>query len=129
MGVHFIIIVPSSTFQSGAVAHRNFCESQHRHPYISVAILRHQLLEINVISKSVLYVLLPASSETVLSRHQQHGTAFHFLSINSVLVSVFVRNCSAHVVSASPKNLQDWINKIFFRYRYYSNLMLQRIVQ
>ncbi|NMC29431.1 MAG: GAF domain-containing protein [Pelolinea sp.] len=98
---------------------------------ISVAILRHQLLDINVIlRKSVLYVL-PTSIIGTLYFLVISSTvrAFQFSINQQVLVSVFVAIAAALVFQPVQKILQDWINKIFFRERYDSNLMLQRIVQ
>jgi len=98
---------------------------------ISVAMLRHQLLDINVIiRKSVLYAiptsLIGALYFLVISSVVR---AFQLSVSQQVLVSMVVAIAAALIFQPFQKLLQDWINRIFFRERYDSNLMLQRVIQ
>ncbi|MGV8025948.1 MAG: HD domain-containing phosphohydrolase [Anaerolineaceae bacterium] len=97
---------------------------------ISVAILRHQLLDINVIiRKSVLYAIPTSLIGTLYFLIiNQIVKMFQFSMSQQVFVSVVVAIAAALVFQPFQKFLQDWINRIFFRDRYDSNLMLQRII-
>lgn len=97
---------------------------------ISVAILRHQLLDINVIiRKSVLYAIPTSLIGTLYFLIiNQIVRIFQFSVNQQVFVSVIVAIAAALVFQPFQRSLQDWINRIFFRERYDSNLMLQRII-
>jgi HD-GYP domain-containing protein (c-di-GMP phosphodiesterase class II) len=97
---------------------------------ISVAILRHQLLDINVIiRKSVLYAIPTSLIGTLYFLIiNQIVRMFQFSVNQQVFVSVIVAIAAALVFQPFQRSLQDWINRIFFRERYDSNLMLQRII-
>lgn len=96
---------------------------------ISVAILRHQLLDISVIiRKSVLYAV-----PTVLI-----GTLYFLVIVASIrifqlsssqqlLISLITAVTAAIVFQPVYNTIQKWINRIFFRERYDSSLMLQRM--
>ena len=98
---------------------------------ISVAILRHQLLDINlIIRRSVLYVIPTSLVGTlyflVISTAVR---VFQFSTSQQIIVSVFTAIAAALIFQPVYSFLQEWINRIFFRERYDSNQMLQRISQ
>ncbi|HAF62448.1 MAG TPA: hypothetical protein DCK95_08990 [Anaerolineaceae bacterium] len=96
---------------------------------ISVSILRHQLLDINVIfRKSVLYaiptILIGTSYFLIITL----AVRVFQLSVNQqMIVSVMTAVTAALVFQPAINFFQEWINRLFFRERYDSNLMLQRI--
>lgn len=96
---------------------------------ISVSILRHKLLDINVIiRKSVLYavptILIGTSYFLIISL----SVRVFQLSVNQqMLVSVITAVAAALVFQPVITFFQEWINRLFFRERYDSTLMLQRI--
>jgi len=98
---------------------------------ISYAILRHRLLEIKVVVRKGLWYSIP----TIIIG------AGYFLII-SLVISIFhsISNASLFVISlliavitaviAQPlrDKAQHWIDKYFFREKYDSSLMLQRVI-
>jgi len=96
---------------------------------ISVAILRHQLLDINfIIRKSVLYVVPTSLIGTVYFLFISTTVRAFQLSVSQqVAISVFAAIGAALIFQPIYSFLQEWINRIFFRERYDSNHMLQRI--
>ena len=97
---------------------------------ISVAILRHQLLDINVIiRKSVLYAVPTSLIGAIYFLIINSTVEIFQLSVSQqVLVSVFVAIGAALIFQPLQRFLQNWINRIFFRDRYDYNLMLQRVI-
>lgn len=99
---------------------------------ITYAILRHQLLDITlVVRKGLLYsvptVIIGTSYFLMISLaarvvHDTSGPQFFLLSFAAALVTALV---------AEPlrSRIQLWIDSIFFRERYDSSLMLQRLGQ
>ena len=96
---------------------------------ISVSILRHKLLDINVIiRKSVLYavptILIGTSYFLIISL----SVRVFQLSVNQqMFVSVITAVAAALIFQPVITFFQEWINRLFFRERYDSSLMLQRI--
>lgn len=96
---------------------------------LTVSILRYKLLDINVIiRKSVLYaiptILIGTSYFLIISFSAR---AFQ-LSVNQqMIVSVITAVAAALIFQPVISFIQEWINRLFFRERYDSNLMLQRI--
>lgn len=97
---------------------------------ISVAILRHQLLDINVIIRKSFLYAIPTSIIGMLYFLVISSIVeiFQFSISQQVLVSMFVAIGAALIFQPLQRFLQNWINKIFFRDRYDSNLMLQRVI-
>jgi HD-GYP domain-containing protein (c-di-GMP phosphodiesterase class II) len=96
---------------------------------ISVAILRHQLLDINfIIRRSVLYVIPTSLIGAVYFLFISTTVRVFQLSVSQqVMVSVFAAIGAALIFQPFYSFLQEWINRIFFRERYDSSQMLQRI--
>ncbi len=97
---------------------------------IAYSILRHQLLDIRVVIRlGVLYSLTTAAFVTV-----------YYLSISLVLnftdlitgkqaffVSILVGSIIVYALSPLRNRAQTWIDRLFFREKYNSGLMLQRL--
>ena len=96
---------------------------------ISVAILKHQLLDINVIiRKSVLYAIPTIVVGTLYFLIISFTVrAFQLSMSQQTIVSLSTALFAALLFQPVHGFIQEWINRIFFRERYDSNLMLQRI--
>ena len=99
---------------------------------IAYAILRYQLLDITlVIRKGLLYsiptAIIGASYFLLLSVAM--GLFHAFAGPQIFLISLIVAAITAVVVQPLRDKAQSWIDKLFFREKYDSRLMLQRLSQ
>ncbi len=99
---------------------------------ITYAILRHQLLDIsNVVRKGLLYslpTLVIALSYYVIIFVAQ--AIFHtVIGFQLVLISLIVAILTAVIVVPVRDKMQNWVDQVFFREKYNTGLMLQRISQ
>ncbi len=97
---------------------------------LAYAVLKHKLLDIDVVIRKSLIYFIPT---TIIG-----ATYFFFISIvirvfanfkgaEILFTSMLVAVLSAIIVQPIRDRAQAWVDKIFFREKYDSNLMLQRV--
>ena len=100
--------------------------------FITVAILRHQLLDISFVVRKGLFYSLPtlviaASYYLVVVAAQ---AIFHTVQgFQLLLVLLIVALLTAVVMVPLRDRTQEWVDRLFFREKYNTSLMLQRLSQ
>ncbi len=106
--------------------------------FIAYAILRHQLLDIRVvlrlgllysITTSLLSIFYYLVISLLLNLYYRTLEGDVYSSKETFILSIFVAFMTAVVLSPIRNYVQTWIDRIFYRERYNTNLMLQRLSQ
>jgi putative nucleotidyltransferase with HDIG domain len=97
---------------------------------LTYAVLRHQLLDIQVVIRKSLIYTIPTTiigAAYFLIITLAIRTFEAFTSTEILLTSLLVAILSAIIVQPLRDRAQAWVDKLFFREKYDSNLMLQRV--